>query len=260
VWDLTHDGATTIPGAAVDSGSAGARVPVAPGEYTVRLTLGNQKPTQKVQVKADPRWLATADKPVIPIASDHEWKPLDPQDKDFTELQRLLAKLEPLKFTIAPDELTSQQALAIRVRDDISKLSDTVVRIRAVKKQIDLRKELLKDRNDAKALLKQTEALEKKLDDLEGKFHNSKAKISYDIFAAKGGAMLYSQLAWLLTSLTEADGAPTQAQKELADELSKELKGLVTHFDGITKDDIGKLNAAAKKLGVPELYVPLAKK
>ena len=32
VWDLTHDGATVIPGAAVDSGSAGPRVPVAPGD------------------------------------------------------------------------------------------------------------------------------------------------------------------------------------------------------------------------------------
>ena len=37
VWDLTHDGATVIPGAAVDSGSAAARVPVAPGTYTVKL-------------------------------------------------------------------------------------------------------------------------------------------------------------------------------------------------------------------------------
>ena len=37
VWDLTHDGATVIPGAPVDSGAAAARVPVAPGTYTVRL-------------------------------------------------------------------------------------------------------------------------------------------------------------------------------------------------------------------------------
>ena len=37
VWDLTHDGATAIPGAPVDSGIANARIPVAPGTYTVRL-------------------------------------------------------------------------------------------------------------------------------------------------------------------------------------------------------------------------------
>jgi photosystem II stability/assembly factor-like uncharacterized protein len=224
VWDLTHDGATVIPGAPVDSGSAGGRVPVAPGTYTVRLTVGNQKLTQKVTVGADPRWTA---------------------------------KKVPEK---AQEELAAQQSLALRVRDDITKLTDTVLRIRAIKKQIDLRKELLKDNDDAKALLKQTDALVKKLDDLEGKLHNPKAKISYDIFAAKGGAMLYSQFAWLLTNLTEGDGAPTKSQKELADELEKELTGLLGQFDAIVKGDIGKLNAEAKKLGVPELYVPPAKK
>ena len=263
VWDLTHDGATTIPGAPVDSGGAGTRVPVAPGEYTVRLTLGNQRALQKVRVTADPRWLAMAVKLAPPIpAAEFEWNPLQTgmSGPDYAELTRLLAKVAPLKFETAADELSAQEALTLRVRDDITKLSGAVARIRAIKKQTDLRKDLLKDRDDAKALLKQTEALAKKLDDLEGKLHNSKAKISYDIFAAKGGAMLYSQFAWLLANLTDGDGAPTQAQQELADELGKELAGLLGQFDGLAKADLGKLNDAAKKLGVPELYVPPAKK
>jgi photosystem II stability/assembly factor-like uncharacterized protein len=265
VWDLSHDGAKVTPGAAVDSGAAGARVPVAPGEYTVRLTLGNQKPTQKFAVKADPRWLAaaTAISEPAPVAEDPP-----PIAKDAVEghLRRLLTGPRGVEVTklwlagLARSHLQSQEQLALRVRDDISKLSDAVARIRALKKQIDLRKELLKDRDDAKSLLKQTEALAKKLNDLEGKLHNPKAKVAYDIFAAKGGAMLYSQLAWLLNSLTEADGAPTKAQKELADELEKELTSLLGQFDAIAKDDVAKLNAAAKKLGVPELYLPPAKK
>jgi hypothetical protein len=71
--------------------------------------------------------------------------------------------------------------------------------------------------------------------------------------------MLYSQFAWLLANLTDGDGAPTKAQTELADELEKELAELVGQFDGIVKGDLAKSNAAAKKLGVPELYVPPAK-
>ncbi len=260
VWDLTHDGATTILGAPVDSGGAGARVPVAPGAYTVRLTLANQKFTQRVRVTADPRWLATAARPPIPAAA-FEWNPLQTgiSGPDYAELHRLLAQAASLKFETGPDELSAQEALTLRVRDDITKLSGAVARIRAIKKQTDLRKDLLKDRDDAKALLKQTDALAKKLDDLEGKLHNSKAKISYDIFAAKGGAMLYSQLAWLLANLTDGDGAPTKAQQELADDLQKELTALLGQFDGIAKTDLAKLNDAAKKLGVPELYVPPAK-
>ena len=41
-------------------------------------------------------------------------------------------------------DLADQEKLSLRVRDDITKLSDTVSRLRAIKKQIALRKELLK--------------------------------------------------------------------------------------------------------------------
>ena len=119
---------------------------------------------------------------------------------------------------------------------------------------------MLKENDAAKDLLKQSEALAKKLDAIEEKLHNPKAKISYDIFAAKGGAMLYSQLAWLLSNLTDADGAPTKPQQELAADLGKQLAGLVGDFDKLVKGDLAKLNDAAKKRGVPELYVPPVKK
>ncbi len=249
VWDLTHDAATVIPGAPVDAGSADARVPAAPGTYTIRLTAGGQKPTQTVAVTADPRWLATAPRPPIPPAAD---------DRPGAKPAAATAGAPPRAATAA-DALAAQEALALRVRNDVSKLSDTVARIRAVVRQIDLRKDLLKGNDDAKGLLKQTDALAKKLNDLEGKLHNAKAKITYDIFSARGGAMLYSQLVWLLANLTDGDGEPTQAQAELAYELEKELAGLLGQFDEAVKTDLAKLNAAARKLGVPELYVPPAK-
>jgi photosystem II stability/assembly factor-like uncharacterized protein len=264
VWDLTHDGATVIAGAKVDTGLAGSRIPVAPGTYTIRLTAGSQKLTQTIEVKADPRWARPiaqstpkgADKP-IPKTVPKSDKGLSPEIRlDLLERKEPLA-IAPLHATT---ELVEQEKLAVRVRDDISKLSDVVARLRAVKKQLDLRKDLLKERDEAKDLLKQSEALEKKLDGIEEKLHNPKAKVAYDIFAFKGGAMLYSQFAWLLGNLTDSDGEPTKAQRELADELEKELTGLTAQFEGVAKNDIGKLNEAAKKLGVPELYVPPTKK
>ena len=71
--------------------------------------------------------------------------------------------------------------------------------------------------------------------------------------------MLYSQYAWLLENLTDGDGKPTVEQEYLADALERDLVKLLGEFDAIAKDDVGKLNAAAKKLGVPELYVPPVK-
>ena len=265
-WDLSHDGAKVIPKAAVDSGSAGAHVPVAPGEYTVRLTAGKQTLTQKVRVGADPRWLAARTAVLKPAPTAGPKPAPGVAGEGGSELRRLLTGPRGEAATklwlegLAEEHLQAQEQLALRVRDDITRLSDAVLRIRAVKKQIELRKELLKDRADAKELLKKTEALDKKLDAVEGKLHNPKAKISYDVFAQKGGAMLYSQLAWLLGNLTDGDGAPTKAQQELAAELEKELNGLVGQLDALVKDDLAKLNAEAKALGVPELYAPPAKK
>jgi photosystem II stability/assembly factor-like uncharacterized protein len=263
VWDLTHDGATVIPGAAVDSGAAGGRIPVAPGTYTVRLTAAGQTLTQTIEVKPDPRWETETRKRLAAVVKG------SPEVRGAVDVQNLppesraivLGYFTALKLDEkVRGELAAQQALALRVRDDITLLSDTVTRLRAIKKQIDLRKDLLKDRDDAKELLKQSESLGKKLDGIEEKLHNPKAKIGYDIFAAKGGAMLYSQLAWLLANLTDSDGNPTAEQEYLADDLERRLMTLVGQFDAVAKADLAKLNDAAKKLGVPELYVPPAKK
>lgn len=163
-------------------------------------------------------------------------------------------RLDPKEFS------AEKQALALKVRDDITQLSRTVQRLRALHKQIAFRKELLKDHEEAKQLLADSAVLSKKLSELEEKLHNPKAKITYDIFAYRGGAMLYSQLVFLLGSLTEADGPPTKAQIEFANECHKSLAGLAAEFESIVANEVKQLNAAARKLEVPELYVPKAKK
>ena len=106
----------------------------------------------------------------------------------------------------------------------------------------------------------ETEAFSKKLTVLEEKLHNPKAKIVYDIFSAKGGAMLYSQFTWALGNITDGEGTPTKAQNDLVVDLAKQLAGYVVEFEKLATDDTAKLNEAAKKLGVPELYVPPVKK
>ncbi len=259
VWDLTHDGATVIPKAPVDSGSAAARIPVAPGTYRVLLYGPREQVLeQPVTVRADPRLTEAGSVGRIPLAGEAR-KPLTLAEEE--EVRRALNRFTGLDWRAASPTaaLADQEKFALRVRDDISKLADTVLRLRSVKKQLDLRKQLLKDDDKANDLLKQSLALGNKLDSIEEKLHNPKAKISYDIFAQKGGAMLYSQFAWLLANLIDADGEPTKPQRELADDLGKQLAGLVKQFDDAVKADVAKLNTVAKKLGVPELYVPPGK-
>ena len=254
VWDLTYDGADTIPGAQVDAGDPGQGIPVPPGKYTVKLTVGGQTKTATVEVRPDPRATAEA-APKDAGAADEPRAAVTGGGAEAALRLGQGDKEEPA----GPAAVTGPQ-LALKVRDDLSTLSRTVARIRAIQKQIDLRKELLKDREDAKPLVKDTDALAKKLTGLEEKLHNPKAKIVYDIFAYKGGAMLYSQLSFLLSNVTETDDPPTAAQRERFADLDKQLAGHVAAFEKLVGGDVAKLNEAAKKLGVPELYVPPAKK
>jgi len=162
-------------------------------------------------------------------------------------------KADPRHKTPPPPE---QEAFALKVRDQITKLATTVNRLKAMRKQLAFRKELLGKDDTMKELLQQSDDYGKKLSTLEEKLHNPKAKIVYDIFSARGGAMLYSQFTWLLANSTEGEGLPTKAMIELEVELSKELDKLAAEFDTVAGADLAALNAAAAKLGVPPVYVP----
>jgi photosystem II stability/assembly factor-like uncharacterized protein len=155
-----------------------------------------------------------------------------------------------------PADLDAALALALKVRDDITRLSTTVERLRAIRKQLADRNELLKDNADTADLVKASKDLIAKLDDLEGKLHNPKAEVSYDILAQKGGAKLYSQLVWLYEQIVDSDGAPPQGIKEVYSEQAGLLKKLEQDYKSLVNGDLASLNETAKKLEVPGVLVP----
>jgi hypothetical protein len=152
--------------------------------------------------------------------------------------------------------LDEQLALTLKVRDDISRLTGIVTQLRSLKKQIELRDELLRESSGMGSLLKEDKGLLKRLEELEEKLHNPRARVIYDILAQRGGAKLYSQLGWLFEQLKEADGAPTPGIREqftgqarLLDECEKEWQQLVAR-------EVSRLNETARGLNVPGLIVP----
>src|SRR5207237_255097 len=118
------------------------------------------------EVRPDPRWQAArpafAAAPIPPADSPPAVRVITLPNGSGEEFARLLTEAIGRMGGSSP-ELAEQEKLSLRVRDDISRLSDVVLRLRAIKKQLDLRKELLKDNTDAKELLKESEALGKKL-------------------------------------------------------------------------------------------------
>jgi photosystem II stability/assembly factor-like uncharacterized protein len=173
-------------------------------------------------------------------------------------------KPQTVKFVIKPDprvkiNLTEQAEFAQQIRDEFSKLAGTVQQLRAVRKQLQDRNELVSGKKEAKDLVKASKDLVKKLDALEEMLHNPKAQVTYDIFGPKGGAKLYSQFSFLFEMVKEGDGPPTQGMRQVYADLAAELGKLTEDFKALTAGDLAKLNAKAKELDLPIVIVPAVK-
>jgi photosystem II stability/assembly factor-like uncharacterized protein len=173
-------------------------------------------------------------------------------------------KTAPLKVVADPRgaaaqaDLDTQLAFALRVRDDISKVTDLVNRIRSIREQLQARAKSLQDRKTEGSvadLLKYSDEVIKKADTLEGKLHNPTAEVVYDILAMRGGTRLYSRFAPLQMWAIEAEGAPTAGMKQVLDEQEKELEALSRETDGFLRREVAALNELAAKLAVPFVVV-----
>jgi hypothetical protein len=153
------------------------------------------------------------------------------------------------------DEVKEQERFALRIRDDVSRLSGIVNDIRTIRKQLQLHEELLAKQTKAKAYLKRSQELLSKLNELEEKLHNPKAEVTYDILAQRGGAKLYSQYAALFEYLKDADGPPTQGMREVYTGHARELGRYVDELRGLLHHDVAKLNEMAKGLAIPNIIV-----
>jgi photosystem II stability/assembly factor-like uncharacterized protein len=228
VWDLRGEGAKPIKSARVDSGSPRRGPLLGPGIYKVKLLVDGNEFTSDLRVVESP-WKERADTGDKPQRG------------------------EPINTN---SDLAARLALAKEVRDDITRLSTIVERLRRIKSQITARNELLKSRKESAALVKESNALAKKLDALEGRLHNSKAKVSYDILAQPGGAQLYSQLIWIYEQLNDGDSATPQGLRDQASEQHTRLKALEKEWQSLVTENAVRLNDKAKALKVPELLLP----
>ncbi len=159
-----------------------------------------------------------------------------------------------VKMTV--QDYGEQLKFHLALRDDLTKLSTTVDKLRSLKKQLLARNELLKEVAKAKGLIDDGTKLIAKLDILEGKLHNPKAEVTYDILAQKGGAKLYSQIGALYDFLGQGDGPIGQGMKEVYAEHRKELDRLQIEWRQIAAEDVVVLNRLALSLDVPTVYVP----
>jgi photosystem II stability/assembly factor-like uncharacterized protein len=161
----------------------------------------------------------------------------------------MVVKQDP-RLTVPAADLASQVSLALSVRDDITRLTHMVDRLRSVATQARERVGLLKDNPKMAALAKASTALAAKCNALEGDLHNPKAEVVYDILAMQGGTKLYSRISPLLSWIIEGDGAPTQGALDVYAEQQKELRAYEERFKTIVDVDLAEVNRLAASLGL----------
>jgi photosystem II stability/assembly factor-like uncharacterized protein len=218
-------------------------------------------------------WVPTYDGPSATVAGAVGWPP--PSDQGPTVLPgtytlKLTADGKTLTQTIAvqPDprskvpasEREEQLKAALALRDDVARLARMVNQIRSLRQQITARNELLKDNTKAEPLRKLGKEVVEKLDSLEGRLHNPKARIPYDLLAQKGGAKLYSQLNNLYYQAIGSEGTPTQGLQEVYADYRQELHGLEGEFKNLTTGELARLNDLAKSLDLAGFLVPSSDK
>jgi len=159
---------------------------------------------------------------------------------------------------LSQTDLDAQAAFAVRVRDDVSKLTDLVNQLRSVQEQLKARNTALAPRKaDAGVadLIGESEAAIKKAFAIEDKLHNPTAEVVYDILAMRGGARLYSRLSPLQMWALESNGAPTAGMTQVLAEQEKELATLETDTKQFFSGDVSKINKAAAQLGLQYVII-----
>jgi photosystem II stability/assembly factor-like uncharacterized protein len=156
------------------------------------------------------------------------------------------------------EDLIAQTALAVRVRNDISRVTDMVNQLRSVRDQLKARDAALESRKaDAgiAALIGDSEAAITRVEALDDKLENPSAEVVYDILAMHGGTRLYSRLAFLQMSIVEAEAAPTVGMTQVLAEEEKDLAALEAEAREFLTGDVARINQRAAQLNVPFVVV-----
>jgi photosystem II stability/assembly factor-like uncharacterized protein len=152
-------------------------------------------------------------------------------------LTRPLVIRRDLRLTNVTDaDLEEQFRLAIQIRDRTSQANETVIRIRAIKDQLDKRAASGKD----PGLVNAAEALKTKLSQIEEEIYQVRNRSPRDTLNYP--IKLNNQLAMLETWVETGDSRPTAQDYTVFEELSALLAQILARSDQALTTDLKKLN------------------
>jgi photosystem II stability/assembly factor-like uncharacterized protein len=162
-------------------------------------------------------------------------------------------QLDP-RLKTSPADLEKQFALALKVRDAVSRANDAVNRIRALEKQLAALGERLAGNDRAKDVLASAKTIEKSIGAIEDALIQKRAHASEDTLNYP--PELNDLMNGVGSSVESADTAPTAQSYAVFDDLDQKLEAQLAAWRAIVTKDLPALNHAIERDGIPAVSLP----
>ncbi|PYY12784.1 MAG: hypothetical protein DMG61_15695 [Acidobacteria bacterium] len=170
--------------------------------------------------------------------------------KSYT--QPLELKANP-RLQVTQADLQKQFDLLLQIRDQVSKVDETINQLNSVKKQIDdLDRRLPKD-DHGKTVRDAGKKLQQKIDPIQDALIQSKAKSSQDVLNYP--IQLNNELVALAGSISTTDAAPTTQAYQVFEMLKQRSDEWVARWDQMVKNDIVAFNQLVRQQDVPTIIL-----
>jgi len=204
-WDLRQEGAVVFPGMIMWAAQPQRGPASPPGKYRVRITANNETKTRDFTIGIDPRLTAEG---------------------------------------ISEAYLHEQFKLSSEVRDRVTVANTAVIRIRALRDQVDDRLKKVPERRRAE-IQKIADGLLKPLALVEEEIYQVRNRSSQD--PLNYPIKLNNKIAALMGIIESADHRPTDQTYEVFKELSAELEKQLQQMTATVKAEVPRLNAALRR-------------
>jgi photosystem II stability/assembly factor-like uncharacterized protein len=167
--------------------------------------------------------------------------------KQYT--QNFEVKKDP-RLNATPEDYAKQLTLALQIRDKLSQANEGVIRIRAVRKQL----EEYAQRTDNKTVADAAKELTKKLTAIEEALYQTKNRASED--PLNFPIMLNNKLAYVMGVVESSDNAPTQQSYMVYEDVASKTNGEIRQLDGVLSGDLAAFNKLVRDQNIPAVTAP----
>ncbi|HUD73184.1 MAG TPA: glycosyl hydrolase [Dongiaceae bacterium] len=158
------------------------------------------------------------------------------------------------RITVPLSDLQEQVRLSRQMQDQVARITGLVTQVRSVRDQLRAKMTALAGNERAADWIASAQKLIDQCDLVEGKLHNPKAQVEYDVLAK--GAAIYSQVLPLLGNVVGGSGAPTQGMRDVFGDHQKVIDAIEVEWRALVSEQLPVLATKAAAIGASEVVLP----